>query len=186
MATVPPDAPVPPLKDTPAPALASQTAAAPAQPIGSDPVAQSAAFPEHPASIEATAQTAPSTAEHPYDAAPTSTIDPNVPSSESAPTALPTNPNTHPKEQQEAIKHEHPEVVGREKEKTKAAEREVKGEKPEGTVVKGIEDDRLYSMLRRFDEVCSVIMYRRRGKERKGGPCCEVQSQRRLETSGMP
>jgi hypothetical protein len=66
---------------------------------------------------------------------------------------LPTNPNTHPKEQQEAIKDEHPAVVDREKEKTKAAEREIKGERPEGTVVKGIEDDRLYSMLRRFDEV---------------------------------
>ena len=86
-------------------------------------------------------------------APPTSTIDPNVPSSQSAPTALPTNAATHPEEQKEAIKHEHPAVIGREVEKTKAAEREIKGEPAEGTVVKGLEDDRLYAMLRRFDAV---------------------------------
>ena len=154
MAAVPPAAPVPPVKDTPAPAQATLTSAAPTQPIGSDPVARAATIDAQPQTVEGTAKTAPSTAEHPHEALPTSTIDPNVPSSESAPTALPTNPNTHPKEQQEAIKDEHPAVVKREVEKTKAAEREVKGEKPQGTVVKGIEDDRLYSMLRRFDEVC--------------------------------
>ena len=100
----------------------------------------------------------PSTESHPVDPtapkqAPTASIDPNIPSSESAPTALPTNPNTHPEEQKEAIKHEHPAVIGREVEKTKAAEREVKGEAPLGTIVRGIEDDRLYAMLRMFDTV---------------------------------
>lgn len=100
----------------------------------------------------------PSTDSHPADptapkAAPTASIDPNKPSSDSAPTALPTNPNTHPGEQKEAIKNEHPQVVKREVEKTKAAERELKGERPLGTVVRGIEDDRLYAMLRRFDTV---------------------------------
>jgi hypothetical protein len=85
--------------------------------------------------------------------APTASIDPNIPSSESAPTALPTNPNTNPAEQKEAMKNEHPAVIKREVEKTKAAEREVKGEKPLGTVVRGVEDDRLYAMLRMFDTV---------------------------------
>lgn len=102
--------------------------------------------------------THPSTDSRPSDPtapkqAPTATMDPNVPSSKSAPTALPTNANTHPEDQKEAIKNEHPEVVHREVEKTKAAEREIKGEKPLGTVVRGVEDDRLYAMLRRFDQV---------------------------------
>lgn len=96
---------------------------------------------------------------HPHDRVPTSTIDPNVPSSESAPTALPTNPATHPREQQQAIKDEHPAVVAREVEKTKAAAREVKGEKPKGTVVSGLEDDRLWQMLRRFDVVSHTFSY---------------------------
>lgn len=98
----------------------------------------------------------PSTADSNSTAAPTATIDPNVPSSASAPTALPTNATTHPAEQREAIKKEHPAVIGREVEKTKAAEREVKGEPAGGTVVKGIEDDRLYAMLRRFDQVSTA------------------------------
>jgi hypothetical protein len=51
------------------------------------------------------------------------------------------------------MKNEHPAVIKREVEKTKAAEREVKGEKPLGTVVRGVEDDRLYAMLRMFDTV---------------------------------
>lgn len=104
----------------------------------------------------------PSTASHPADPtaraqAPTATMDPNKPSSESAPTALPTNPTTNPKEQKEAIKNEHPEVVKREVEKTKAAEREIKGEKPKGTIVMGLEDDRLYAMLRMFDRVSTGV-----------------------------
>jgi hypothetical protein len=103
-------------------------------------------------------ETHPSTISHSSDPtaikqAPTASIDPDIPSSESAPTALPTNPNTNPEQQKEAMKDEHPEVIKREVEKTKAAEREVKGEKPLGTVVRGIEDDRLYAMLRMFDTV---------------------------------
>lgn len=85
--------------------------------------------------------------------APTASIDPNKPSVESAPTALPTNPATHPEEQKEAVEEEHPQVIKREVEKTKAEERDLKGEKPQGTVVAGIEDDRLWAMLRRFDTV---------------------------------
>lgn len=102
--------------------------------------------------------THPSTESHPDDPtapkqAPTASIDPNIPSSQSAPTALPTNPNTHPAEQKASLEKEHPQVVKREVEKTKAAQREIKGERPLGTVVRGIEDDRLYAMLRRFDTV---------------------------------
>nr|ODN82538.1 hypothetical protein L203_05347 [Cryptococcus depauperatus CBS 7841] len=87
---------------------------------------------------------------------PTATIDPNKPSWESAPTALPTNPTTHPAEQKEAVKNEHPAVVRREVEKTKAEERDLKGENPLGTVVHGLEDDRLWAMLRRFDVASQI------------------------------
>jgi hypothetical protein len=101
----------------------------------------------------------PSTNSNPSNpTAPTASIDPNIPSSESAPTALPTNANTHPAEQKEALKHEDPVVVRREVEKTKAAEREVKGEAPLGTIVRGIEDDRLNAMLRMFDTVRPCLL----------------------------
>ena len=91
--------------------------------------------------------------------APPATIDPDVPSSESAPTALPTNPSTNPDEQKRAVKKEHPAVIAREVEKTKAAERDLKGEKPKGSVVSGLEDDRLWAMLRRFDVQITHVLH---------------------------
>ncbi|WVW83609.1 hypothetical protein I302_105630 [Kwoniella bestiolae CBS 10118] len=123
---------------------------------------------------EAAVPSVPSTETHPSDPskgttapaahagqaqAPTASIDPFKPSSESAPTALPTNAATHPEEQKEAIQNEHPAVVHREVEKTKAEARELKGEKPKGTVVAGIEDDRLYAMLRRFDVQITHVLH---------------------------
>ncbi|WVF71771.1 hypothetical protein IAT40_006579 [Kwoniella sp. CBS 6097] len=96
---------------------------------------------------------------HPQAQAPTASIDPHKPSSESAPTALPTNAATHPEEQKRAIQDEHPAVVGREIEKTKAEARELKGEAPKGTVVHGLEDDRLWAMLRRFDVQITHVLH---------------------------
>ncbi|KAK4686220.1 hypothetical protein P7C73_g3921, partial [Tremellales sp. Uapishka_1] len=96
---------------------------------------------------------------HASDKAPTATMDPFVPSSESAPTALPTNPTTHPSELKQALKEEDPAVVKREVEKTKAEERDLKGEKPLGTLVSGLEDDRLFAMLRRFDEQITHVLH---------------------------
>ncbi|OCF31032.1 hypothetical protein I316_07303 [Kwoniella heveanensis BCC8398] len=96
---------------------------------------------------------------HPQAQAPTASIDPNKPSSESAPTALPTNPATHPEEQKRALQDEHPAVIGREVEKTKAEARELKGEPPKGTVVHGLEDDRLWAMLRRFDVQITHVLH---------------------------
>lgn len=72
---------------------------------------------------------------------------------------MPTNPATHPEEQKEAIKEEHPQVIKREVEKTKAEERDLKGEKPQGTVVAGLEDDRLWAMLRRFDVQITHVLH---------------------------
>ncbi|WVQ99136.1 hypothetical protein IAU59_006268 [Kwoniella sp. CBS 9459] len=96
---------------------------------------------------------------HPQAQAPTASIDPHKPSSESAPTALPTNAATHPEEQKRAIQDEHPAVIGREVEKTKAEARELKGEAPKGTVVHGLEDDRLWAMLRRFDVQITHVLH---------------------------
>lgn len=59
---------------------------------------------------------------------PSSAMDPDIPLSPSRPTELPANPATSPAEQKAAIRNEHPAVVGREVEKTKAEEREIKGE----------------------------------------------------------
>jgi hypothetical protein len=168
--------PAPVLVGAAAPSQPGTTSAhPPAATISSDPVRADAKIvpsqepavgipPQH--SVQAVDTTTPTPVQpvsqshpvQPVTAAPaqpavTSTIDPDKPSSESAPTALPTNPATHPKEQQDEIKHEHPAVVAREVEKTKAAERDLKGEKPKGTVVAGLEDDRLWQMLRRFDVV---------------------------------
>lgn len=168
--------PAPVLVDAAAPSQPGTTSAhPPAAIISSDPVladVKTAASqepvagvpPQHPVqAVDTTTPTPvqPVSQSHPVQPvtaaaaqpAVTSTIDPDKPSSESAPTALPTNPATHPKEQQDEIKHEHPAVVAREVEKTKAAERDLKGEKPKGTVVAGLEDDRLWQMLRRFDVV---------------------------------
>ncbi|KAK4684455.1 hypothetical protein P7C73_g5722, partial [Tremellales sp. Uapishka_1] len=111
-----------------------------------------------PDSVPSTATDAESKTHHSHKA-PTSTMDPNVPTSESAPTALPTNPTTHPEEQRQALKDEKPSVVAREVEKTKAEEREIKGEAPEGTIVHGLEDDRLYAMLRRFDSQITHVLH---------------------------
>ncbi|WWC89593.1 uncharacterized protein L201_004518 [Kwoniella dendrophila CBS 6074] len=114
---------------------------------------------------QATVPSVPSTSTHPTskgstsEQAPTASIDPHKPSSESAPTALPTNPATHPEEQKKAIQNEHPEVIHREVEKTKAEARELKGEKPKGTVVHGLEDDRLWAMLRRFDVQITHVLH---------------------------
>lgn len=125
---------------------------------------------------------------HPSRQAPTATMDPNVPSSESAPTALPTNPTTHPEEQKRAVQNEHPAVVSREVEKTKAEARELKGEKPKGTVVSGLEDDRLWAMLRRFDTVSPELMSQAAADNSKLHMCCIPQrtSPRSSQTCGPP
>lgn len=70
--------------------------------------------------------------------------------------ALPTAPAVNP-DQQAAHLHKEPEhVIGREVEKAKADRRDVMGVKPQGRIVEGIEDDRLFAMLRRFD-IVSVL-----------------------------
>ena len=70
--------------------------------------------------------------------------------------ALPTAPSVHPEAQAaqlEKTAREDPGLVAGEVEKAKAGRREVQGKEPKGTVVQGLEDDRLWALLRKFDEV---------------------------------
>lgn len=67
---------------------------------------------------------------------------------------LPTAPGVHPAKQQEAIDagHASSETVAREVEKAKGDKREMQGKAPKGTIVEGIEDDKLFMLLRKFDQ----------------------------------
>jgi hypothetical protein len=72
--------------------------------------------------------------------------------------ALPTAPNVHPQAQAarlESAARDDPGLIAAEVEKAKAGRREVQGKEEKGTVVQGIEDDRLWALLRKFDEVSS-------------------------------
>jgi hypothetical protein len=65
-------------------------------------------------------------------------------------------PIAHPEAQQHLEKlsdEEKEENVEVEVEKAKAAKRDLIGAPPKGTVVSGIEDDQLWAMMRKFDDV---------------------------------
>ncbi|KAI5453283.1 hypothetical protein NCC49_006306 [Naganishia albida] len=68
--------------------------------------------------------------------------------------ALPTAPNVHPEVQEREIEEvgkRDPGLVAAQVEKTRADRRQLKGKEEGGTVVQGIEDDKLWALLRRFD-----------------------------------
>lgn len=70
--------------------------------------------------------------------------------------ALPTAPNVHPEVQEREIEEvgkRDPGLVAAQVEKTRADRRQLKGKEEGGTVVQGIEDDKLWALLRRFDTV---------------------------------
>lgn len=68
-------------------------------------------------------------------------------------TTLPVGHGVHPVHQAEALDNAPDHLVDANVEKQKGAERELKGHAEQGTVVPGIEDDKLWSMRRRFDNV---------------------------------
>ncbi|KAJ9095207.1 hypothetical protein QFC19_007662 [Naganishia cerealis] len=76
-------------------------------------------------------------------------------SAEEAPEhALPTAPTVHPEAQARELDNvgqRDPGLVAAQVEKSKGDKRDVLGKEPKGTVVQGIEDDRLWALLRRFD-----------------------------------
>lgn len=59
-----------------------------------------------------------------------------------------------------AVNDQHAAFQPSEEEKRAAVERELRGEEPAGTVVDGIEDDQLWVLLRRFNQVSLSIMTR--------------------------
>jgi hypothetical protein len=70
---------------------------------------------------------------------------------------LPTAPAVHPEAQADALAEEDPHVVAKEVEKMKADRREVEGKEPGGTIIQGLEDDKLWTLLRRFDLVSRIV-----------------------------
>ena len=66
---------------------------------------------------------------------------------------LPLGSDVHPVHQAAALEHAPDHVVNAQVEKHKADKRELYGLEPQGTIVPGLEDDKLWAMLRRFDNV---------------------------------
>ncbi|BGP23695.1 hypothetical protein Rt10032_c05g2579 [Rhodotorula toruloides] len=96
------------------------------------------------------------------ESAPPATSKPIVPSAEShlaehpatstdAEHVLPLGSDVHPVHQAAALAEAPDHLVNAQVEKHKADRREVFGEEPEGTIVPGLEDDKLWAMIRRFD-----------------------------------
>lgn len=78
---------------------------------------------------------------------------------------LPIGSDVHPAAQARHLEEAPTKVVATEVEKVKAADRALRGEVQKGTVVYGLEDDRLWAMLRRFNIVRSVGVLRYTGME---------------------
>lgn len=66
---------------------------------------------------------------------------------------LPLGQQVHPVHQAAALQDAPDSLVNAQIEKHKADKRQLYGEEPQGTVVPGLEDDKLWTMLRRFDAV---------------------------------
>ncbi|GAA5820815.1 hypothetical protein JCM3770_000351 [Rhodotorula araucariae] len=114
-----------------------------------------------------TAQTAPVTVADPtapaqVDALPPATSKPIVPSAEShlaehpatstdTDHVLPLGSDVHPVHQAAALDDAPDHLVNAQIEKQKADKRALYGLEPQGTIVPGLEDDKLWAMLRRFD-----------------------------------
>ncbi|GAA5892908.1 uncharacterized protein JCM6883_007510 [Sporobolomyces salmoneus] len=64
---------------------------------------------------------------------------------------LPLGHDIHPVHQAAALSEAPDHLVNAQVEKHKADKREVMGEEPKGTIVPGMEDDKLWAMIRRFD-----------------------------------
>ncbi|GAA6063507.1 hypothetical protein JCM10212_004769 [Sporobolomyces blumeae] len=64
---------------------------------------------------------------------------------------LPLGADIHPVHQAAALSDAPDHLVDAQVEKHKADKREVEGKEPEGTIIPGMEDDKLWAMIRRFD-----------------------------------
>lgn len=71
---------------------------------------------------------------------------------------LPVGSQVDPVDQAKALNKAPSHVVAKEVEKVKANKREERGERPKGTIINGIEDDQLWTMLRRFNMQVSQVL----------------------------
>ena len=79
------------------------------------------------------------------------------PAAQEQATTLPVGHGVNPTHQAEALDSAPDHLVEANVEKQKGAERELKGHAEQGTVVPGIEDDKLWAMRRRFDTVRDLL-----------------------------
>ena len=70
---------------------------------------------------------------------------------------LPLGSDVHPVSQAAALEDAPDHLVNAQIEKQKADKRELEGKEPQGTIVPGFEDDRLWAMIRRFDVVSFTL-----------------------------
>ena len=69
---------------------------------------------------------------------------------------IPLGSDTHPEAQAERLAEAPQHKVDAIVEKVKGDEREELGEEPEGTIVDGLEDDKLWALVRRFNVVSAL------------------------------
>lgn len=69
---------------------------------------------------------------------------------------LPLGADAHPEAQEKRLAEAPDHKVDAQIEKVKGDEREEQGEDAEGTIVDGLEDDKLWALIRRFNVVCSL------------------------------
>ena len=72
---------------------------------------------------------------------------------------LPLGADAHPEAQEKRLAEAPDHKVDAQIEKVKGDEREEQGEDAEGTIVDGLEDDKLWALIRRFNVVCSLNIY---------------------------
>lgn len=159
-----------PIAATGGPGAATPASSASASPAVSTPTVGAAML------AAGSAPVSPRAASHPVSPAQSQThvpaanrvVAPTLPSVRSVPAnkvdpagvaaALPTDPSVGSTEKVAAVAKEDPKVVNAELEKTAAEQREMLGESTGGTIVEGVEDDQLWTLLRRFDMVSLLIL----------------------------
>lgn len=150
----PPAAAVQSLEGT---APTAQLAQVPAQSVASAQIQTEAAEVrlQHPLTTTVSHEPAPSSTTATRDA---QTIDPTVSnpahtSESNTATTLPLGSSIHPIEQAKEVQNAPHHVVEKEVKKKRDAEQRLMGEEVDGNIVDGLEDDQVWTMLRRFNYV---------------------------------
>lgn len=147
-----------------APVQVPEQAAAGEQPVGQvppqpesqvvrPPTAQTAAPAQQDPTVPAQVDTVPPTTSKPIVPAAESHLAEHPATSTDTDHVIPLGSDVHPVHQAAALNEAPDHLVNAQVEKHKADKRELYGEEPQGTIVPGLEDDKLWAMLRRFDVV---------------------------------